>query len=376
MSLHLIKLDRRDNLITVFQDSIMSTLEKKQSVLSICSGSQTVDIRAPTIKMNNERRNHNHISIHPMQLQQTTCPYESMSFDQSFGLDTVNPTYGLNTKFSDFRSSFTSTLPVINDHQTQNWHLEDSDMLTPLPENMLYGVDLEQIEKINDNELDGIVPVTDQISNNLKVTSEDQPMTKLPKKSNPKNPTLQNNIPDHSPANPNVLRPRIIAKLVKEAERKLGSQNFQQRSHRINPQSNREKSMIKMGQDRIQQKAPRKVISHTATGLPVTKAAKATQTCSQGDDAMFQRERFNRIHEFMKKLDVQTTIFSTQIPPYEALKIAQQRQIWLQAWNRIMADVNVSESADIFGLYFRYPFQPVPKNPKVPQKRKKPNCNA
>merc|ERR1711997_964475 len=132
--------------------------------------------------------------------------------------------------------------------------------LTPLPENMLYGVDLEQIEKINDNELDGIVPVTDQISNNLKVTSEDQPMTKLPKKNNPKNLTLQNNIPDHSPANPNVLRPRIIAKLVKEAERKLGSQNFQQQSHWINPQSDREKSMIKMGQDRIQQKAPRKNI--------------------------------------------------------------------------------------------------------------------
>merc|ERR1711997_912518 len=248
--------------------------------------------------------------------------------------------------------------------------------LTPLPENMLYGVDLEQIEKINDNELDGIVPVTDQISNNLKVTSEDQPMTKLPKKSNPKNPTLQNNIPDHPPANPNVLRPRIIARLVKEAERKLGSQNFQQQSHRINPQSNREKSTIKMGQARIQQKSPRKVISHTATRLPVTKAAKATQTCSQGDDAVFQRERFNRIYELMKKLDVQTTIFSTHIPPYEALKIVQQRQIWLQAWNRIMADVNVSESADIFGLYFRYPFQPVPKNPKVPQKRKKPNCNA
>ena len=162
----------------------MSTLEKEQSVLSICSGSQTVDIRAPTTEINNERHNHNHISIHPMQLQQTTCPYESMSFDQSFGLDTANPTYGLNTKFSDFRSSFTSTRPVVNNHQTQNWHLEDSDMLTPLPENMLYGVDLEQIEKINDNELDGIVPVTDQISNNLKVTSEDQPMTKLPKESN------------------------------------------------------------------------------------------------------------------------------------------------------------------------------------------------
>ena len=374
MSLHLIKLNLTDNLIIVFQDSIMSTSEKEQSVLSICSGSQTVDIRAPNIEVNNERRNHNQIFIQPMQLQQTTCPYASMSFDHSFGLDTIDPTYGLNTKFSDFRSSFTSNPPVMSDHQTQNWHLEDSDMLTPLPENLLYDVDLEQIEKVNDDELDGIVPVTNQKSNNPEVTPEDQPMTKLPKKINPKDLTLQTKSSDHPQANPNVLRPRIITRLIKEAERKLGSQNFQQQSHRISHQSNQDKSMNTMGQDRFQPKTPKKVISHTATRLPVKKAVKATQTCSQGDDAVFHRENFNRIYGLMKKLDVKNNIFST--PPYEALKIAQQRQIWLQAWNRIMADVNVSESTDIFGLYFRYPFQPVPKNPKAPQKRKKPNCTA
>ena len=131
-----------------------------------------------------------------------------------------------------------------------------------------------------------------------------------------------------------------------------------------------------MGQDRIQPKTPRKVIPHTATKLPVKKAVKATQTCSQGDDTVFRREKFNRIYGLMKKLDVKNTIFSTHTTPHEALKTAQQRQIWLQAWNRIMADVNVTESTEIFALYFRYPFQPVPKNPKVPQKRKKPKCTA
>ena len=375
MSLHLIEFDRRDNLITVFQDSIMSTWEKKQSVLSICSGSQTVDIRAPTIEMNNERRNHNQIFINPMQLQQTTCSYDSMSFDQSLGLDTIDPTYGLNTKFSDFKSSFTSTPPVMSDHQTQNWHLEDSDLLTPLPENLLHDVDLEEIRKVNKNELDGIVPVKNRTNINPEVTPQDQHMKKLPRKIHPQDLTLQDKSSNHSPANPNVLRPRIITRLIKEAERKLGAQNVQQQSHRISPRSNREKSMNKTDQDMIQLKT-RKVISHTATRLPVKKAVKATQTFSQGDDAVFNREKFNRIYGLMKKLDVQTTIFST--PAYEALKIAQQRQIWLQAWNRIMADVNVSESTDIFGLYFRYPFQPVPQNPKVPQKRKKPkpNCTA
>lgn len=352
----------------------MSTLEEKQSVLSVGSGSQTVDIRAPTIKPINEYQDHNQIFIHPMQLQQTTCPYDSMSFDQAYGLDTINSTYGLNTSFSDFRSSFTSNLPVMNDHQTQNWHLEDSDLLTPLPENLLYNVDLKKIEKVNKNGLDGIVPITNQKIHNHETPPQDQPMTKLPRKTHLKDLTLQTKSSEQPPANPNVLRPRIITRLIKEAERKLITQNAQQRGHLTNRQSNQEKSMNKMGQDRIQLKTPRKVISHTATRMPVKTATIATQTCSQGDDTMFHREKFNRILGFMKKLDVKNTIFST--PPYEALKIAQQRQIWLQAWNRIMADVNVSESTDIFGLYFRYPFQPVPKNPKVPQKRKKPNCTA
>ena len=42
----------------------MSTPEKEQSVLSVGSGSQTVDIRAPTIKVNNKHRSHNQIRSH------------------------------------------------------------------------------------------------------------------------------------------------------------------------------------------------------------------------------------------------------------------------------------------------------------------------
>jgi hypothetical protein len=106
----------------------------------------------------------------------------------------------------------------------------------------------------------------------------------------------------------------------------------------------------------------------------VKKAVKANQTHSQGDDAVFHREEFNRIYDLMKKLDTKQPIFLT--PPYEALKVAQQRQIWLQAWNVIMADLNKSESTDIFTLYYHHPFQPLPKNPQVPHGAKKPDCTA
>ena len=352
----------------------MATLEKEQSVLSMCSGSQTVDIRAPTIGLNNEYRENNQIFIHPMQLQQTTCSYAEMSFDRSYGLNTSDPTYGLDTNFSDFTSSFTSLSPMTSNQQTQNWHLEDSDLLIPLPENLLHDVDLEHIKKVNKDGLDGIVPVTNQTTHNPKGPPQDPPMTKLPKKIHPKDLKIQTKSTDIPPANPNVLRPRIITRLIKEAERKLGTHNLQQQSHLINPQSNREKSMNQLGHNKVQLRTPRKVISPTAPRMPVKKTAKATQTGSQGDNAVFHREKFNRIYGLLKKLDAKSSIFST--PPYEALKIAQQRQIWLQALNRIMADVNVSESTDIFGLYFRYPFQPVPNNPKVHRKRKKPSCTA
>ena len=76
----------------------------------------------------------------------------------------------------------------------------------------------------------------------------------------------------------------------------------------------------------------------------------------------------------MKKLDTKQPIFST--PPYEALKVAQQRQVWLQAWNGMMADFNKKESTDIFALYHRHPFQPLPKNPQVPHGTQKPDCTA
>ena len=56
----------------------------------------------------------------------------------------------------------------------------------------------------------------------------------------------------------------------------------------------------------------------------------------------------------MKKLDTTNPLFAT--PPYQALKVAQERQQWLQALNIIIANVNKLEATTIFSLYHRYPF--------------------
>ena len=346
----------------------MSTLENNRSVLS---NSQTFDIRAPTIKYNSERLNQNQIWIQPEQLQQTTCPYANMSFDHSYGLNTIDPIYNLNTNFSDFKSSFKPKSPITSDHQTQNWHLEDTDLLIQLPESLLHNVDLEQIKKVNKDGLDNIMLNVKESHHNPEVQTKNLPMTKLPKKIHPKDLTLKIKSSNNPPEIPNVLRPRIVTRIIKEAERKLGTQKLQIQNNLFNTQSSQRKSMNQMEQNRIQFKTPRKVILPKTKKLPVRKAVKATQTCTQENYAVFHREKFNKIYELMKKLDVDNTIFSST-PPYEALKNTQQRQIWLQTWNRIMADVNISESTDIFTLYHRYPFRPLPQNPQTSQGTKKP----
>ena len=78
---------------------------------------------------------------------------------------------------------------------------------------------------------------------------------------------------------------------------------------------------------------------------------------------MFQKQVFKRIYDYMKKLDARKPGLS--VNHFEALKVAQQRQIWLQAWNVLMANLNKKESIDIFTLYHRHTFQPFPKNPQA-----------
>ena len=93
--------------------------------------------------------------------------------------------------------------------------------------------------------------------------------------------------------------------------------------------------------------------------MPYQQAIKSTQTVFDDEESLFHREEFNRIYTFMKRLDTTHPIFAT--PPYQALKVAQQRQQWLQACNVIMANVNKKESTDIFALYAKHPF---PTNPR------------
>ena len=85
--------------------------------------------------------------------------------------------------------------------------------------------------------------------------------------------------------------------------------------------------------------------------MPIKKAVKSTQTFYQRDDALFQNHDFNKIYDFMKKLDTKLESSTTHV---ETLKVAQQRQIWIQAWNVLMANL----ATDIFTLYHRHTFQP------------------
>jgi hypothetical protein len=147
----------------------------------------------------------------------------------------------------------------MSNHQTQNWHLEDSDLLIPLPENLLHDVDLEKFKNVNQEGLDSIMPVSNPTCANPEILPRDPPMTKLPIKIHPRALSLQDKSPNNPSANPNVLRPRIITRIIKEAERKLGTQKFQPQSLLITPKSNQEKSMHQMGQNRIQKTTPRKV---------------------------------------------------------------------------------------------------------------------
>ena len=89
--------------------------------------------------------------------------------------------------------------------------------------------------------------------------------------------------------------------------------------------------------------------------MPIKKAVKSTQTFYQRDDALFQNHDFNKIYDFMKKLDTKLESSTTHV---ETLKVAQQRQIWIQAWNVLMANLNKKEAIDIFTLYHRHTFQP------------------
>ena len=94
--------------------------------------------------------------------------------------------------------------------------------------------------------------------------------------------------------------------------------------------------------------------------MPIKKAVKSTQTHYQNDDTLFQDHDFNQTYDFRKILEIKRSESSTT--HLEVLKVAQQRQIWIQAWNVNMENLNTKEAIDICTLYHYHTFQPCWKN--------------
>ena len=341
-----------------------------QPVLTQNNGSQTVDIAMPSTQIFDNSYNPDPRWIQPIQIQQTTHPYEPTPFEPAYenenkvskldsdDITPADPSYGLGTSVLNFNQTLNSK----PQNHEQNWSFEDSDLLVPLPESLLHNVDLEKLQNINQPVLDNIQHGTihSTIPRNQSMTTAQMQVHSEA--------TLQDKIIDKSQTNHDLIRARVIAK-IKEVELKGGPKRFKPQSLMVDPRPIRKNPTRKTGSNRIQKVTPTKVNKPTKAKtpkpkkLPIKKAIKSTQTYYQRDDALFKDHDFNKIYDFMKKLDTKTPESSTT--HLEALQVAQQRQIWIQAWNVLMANLNKKEAIDIFTLYHRHTFQPFLKNPQA-----------
>ena len=334
-----------------------------QPALTKDNGSRTFDIAMTSTQIFDNPYNSNPKWIQPIQIQQTTHPYEPTSIETSYGnemnvakLDTdditsSDPSYGLGTSVLNFNQTLNSK----PHNHVQNLNLEDSDLLIPLPESLLYNVDLERLQNINQPVLDttqhntmhSIISKNLSMSNNQRLVYSEA--------------TLQNNMTNESYTSQDLIKARVIAKF-KEVELKGGPKRFKPQSLMVDPRPIRKNPTRQTGSNRSQKVTPTKVNKPTKTKttrakkLPIKKAVKSTQTFYQRDDALFQNHDFNKIYDFMKKLDTKRLESSTT--HLETFKVAQQRQLWIQAWNVLMANLNKKEAIDIFTLYHRHTFQP------------------
>ena len=122
-----------------------------QPVLTQNNGSQTVDIAMPSTQIFDNSYNSDPRWIQPIQIQQTTHPYEPTSFEPAYGnennvskldpddITSYNPSYGLETFY------FNQTLNSKLQNHIQNWSFENSNWIIQLPESLLHIVDMEKI---------------------------------------------------------------------------------------------------------------------------------------------------------------------------------------------------------------------------------------
>ena len=347
-----------------------------QPILAQHNGSQTSNIAMPSTQIWNNSYNPDPKWIQPIHIQQTTHPYEFTSFRPPYGnvnivsnsepddITSFDPSYGLGTSVANFNQTVNSK----PQDYIQNCNFEDSDLLIPLPESLLHNMDLDKLQNINQAAIDNINQVQIQHETIHRAIAKNQPMITAPMQVNPRATSLQDKIISDSQTSHDLIKARVIAKF-KEAELKGGPKRFKPQSLMVDPRPVRKNPKRNTGGNRIQKVTPTKVNNLTKAKTPRTKklpnkkAIKSTQTYYQRDDALFQDHNFNKIYDFMKKLDTKTSESSTT--HLEALQVAQQRQIWIQAWNVLMANLNKKEAIDIFTLYHRHTFQPFLKNPQA-----------
>ena len=366
---------QQDNFIPKFEFN-MNNWMTIQPVLTQHNGSQTADIAMPSTQIFDNSYYSDPRWIQPLQTQHTTHPYELTSFEPSHGneiniskldpdgITSFDPSYGLGTSVSNFNQT---SNPKPQD-DIQNWNFEDSDLLVPLPEALLHNVDMEKLQKTNQPGLDNINQVQIQHGTTQSTISRNQSMTTNQMQVHSRDTSLQERTVKDSQISHDLVRARVIAK-IKEVELKGGPKRFKPQSLMVDPRPARKNPTRNTGNNRIQKVTPTKVNNPTKAKtprtkkLPIKKAIKSTQTYYQRDDALFQDRDFNKIYDFMKKLDTRRSESSTN--HLEALQVAQQRQIWIQAWNVLMANLIKKEAIDIFTLYTRHTFQPVLKNPQA-----------
>ena len=289
------------------------------------------------------------IWIQPEQIQRAVNSYSNMSF---------NPSFGLSTVLSHLQPALSPIPTRIIHHQPQNWSLEDSDLNIPLPESIINDINPTQLPTINQEGLDGINPVQNTNYIDPGQHPRQLPLTKIPQKINPRDQfvarnrraqAFQQKMTDPTSV-PNQLRPKIL----KEVNYTSVSNKVQSQSLLVNPNQVQGKPKKKIDQKRVPKVTPKKAKAPAPEKMPYQKAIKSTQTIFDDEEPVFHRKEFNRIHYYMKRLDTTQPIFAT--PQFQALKVAQQRQQWLQACNVIFAEVNRKESCEIFALYARHPF--------------------
>ena len=245
-------------------------------------------------------------------IQQSDDPWSEMSFDPPLGLQNI-----------------LSPIPTRTiHHQPEDQLLEDSDLLVPLPDpDAMNSINPMSLLSTTNNVLDGLTPSPIPGSSKQYTGQLSKPAPPLKKISKP--PTRKQSCA------------RTYHHQPQQTKTTLFHNQTQSKSKRVQKVSPTKKKVTSM------------LTKHTQTW--VSKMAQSTQTLVDCEPNFINAD-FKKINAIMKKLDTTNPLFAT--PPSQALKVAQERQQLLQAFNIIHANVNKLEASATFALYHRYPFPP------------------